>query len=95
MRTNASACPVCLGEALIRKPLHANFLKISCAGGCGDYGITLAVMGKLKVDSGELRQRLQRELVQAVDAPYRIDIRIDSSRAVITERRQKRVWDGV
>lgn len=82
---------MCAGPVRVWKGQHAPYLKVSCPE-CGDYGLTIPGLVKMKNAEPEARARIRSELADARRRGYRVDICLDGSRGLRTRRGQVRDW---
>ena len=73
------------------KGQHAPYLKVSCPE-CGDYGLTILGLAKMKNAQLETRARIRDALADARRMGYRVDICMDESGGLGTRRGQMRDW---
>lgn len=73
------------------KGQHAPYLKVSCSE-CGDYGLTILGLAKMKSASPEARARILGALEAARRGGYRVDICMDESGGLGTRRGERRNW---
>ncbi len=75
------------------KGQHAPYLKVSCPQ-CGDYGLTILGLAKMKNAAPQARDRIRSALSAARRGGYRVDICMDESGELGTRRGIKRDWSG-
>ena len=91
--TTIKHCIVCANPVRVWKGQHAPYLKVSCPE-CGDYGLTIPGLTKMKNAGPEARARICAELGDARRRGYRIDICMDESGGLGTRRGRMRDWSG-
>ena len=84
-------CVVCARPVRVWKGQHAPYLKVSCPE-CGDYGLTLLGLAKVKNASPEALDRIRSALAEARRGGWRIDVCRDERGALGTRRGRKREW---
>lgn len=75
------------------KGQHGPYLRVSCPE-CGDYGLTIFGLLRMKNADPAARARIRAELREARRGGYRIDISADESGGPGTRRGVKRDWSG-
>ena len=91
--TAINHCVVCAGPVQVWKGQHAPYLKVSCPE-CGDYGLTILGLAKIKNAAPEARARIRSALAEARQGAYRVDICMDESGGLGTRRGKMRDWSG-
>ena len=91
--TAIKRCVVCAGPVRVWKGQHSPYLKVSCPE-CGDYGLTIFGLSKLKNADPDCRMRIRGALAAARRGGYRIDICMDESGELGTRRGTLRNWRG-
>lgn len=75
------------------KGQHAPYLKVSCPE-CGDYGLTILGLAKMRNAGPETRARIRSALAEARRGGYRVDICMHERGALGTRRGLERDWSG-
>ena len=84
---------MCTGPVRVWKGQHAPYLKVSCPE-CGDYGLTILGLARMKNAGPEARARIRGALEAARLGGYRVDICMDESGGLGTRRGERRSWSG-
>lgn len=82
---------VCANPVRVWKGQHAPYLKVSCPE-CGDYGLTLAGLAKVKNTPPEALGRIRFALAEARRGGYRVDVCRDERGALGIRRGRRREW---
>lgn len=86
-------CVVCANPVRVWKGQHSPYLKVSCPE-CGDYGLTIFGLVRMKNAGPEARARIRAELREARRDGFRVDIRADEGGGPGTRRGRMRDWSG-
>ena len=84
---------MCTGPVRVWKGQHSPYLKVSCPD-CGDYGLTILGLSKMKKADPDTRDGVRNALAAARRGGYRVDICMDESGGLGTRRGLKRDWSG-
>ena len=82
---------MCSGPARVWKGQHAPYLKVSCPE-CGDYGVTLLGLTRMRNAAPQTRARIRAELGRARREGYRVDIGMGEGGEPGTRRGRMRKW---
>ena len=84
---------MCTSPVRVWKGQHAPYLKVSCPE-CGDYGLTLLGLAKVKSADPEALRRIRSALAEARRGGYRVDVCMDDKGVLGTRRGKKRDWSA-
>ncbi len=84
---------MCSAPVRVWKGQHAPYLKVSCPE-CGDYGLTILGLAKMKTADPETRARIRSALSAARRGGYRVDICMAEGGELGTRRGKRRDWSG-
>lgn len=84
---------MCAAPVRVWKGQHAPYLRISCPE-CGDYGLTILGLARMKSAGADTRARIRSALAEARRGGYRIDICMVEGGELGTRRGMLRDWSG-